>query len=284
MLIVKSTLAKCCYAGRNVNLSIYSISKAVFECILADICQGFRQCKDNAFRRIFQSHDLQRSAIREYGSAVRITKTCQCIGENKRFQRLAITKRKFADGRYPGLGQVNRRYRRILKRLIVDLLQIGCIAEIDSNNFFSIKSILTDTCHRYAANFRRNGNGKGLILIFGKPIRINARDHAVSFIKKQLIRGNSNRRVRCRGCGQQHGRSLHRGGLFLFHARNRRQHNFAVFRLSRRVHRQHADRKQSQHHGGCQQPCQKQLAELLLSHKKILPLVPVDPRKESSPS
>ena len=34
---------------------------------------------------------------------------------------------------------------------------------------------------------------------------------------------------------------------FLFHARNRRQHNFAVFRLSRRVHRQHADRKQSQH-------------------------------------
>ena len=147
------------------------------------------------------------------------------------------------------------------------------------------KSILTDTCYRYAANFRRNGNGKGLILIFGKPIRINARDHAVSFIKKQLIRGNSNRRVRCRGCGQQHGHSLHRGGLFLFHARNRRQHNFAVFRcFVRRVCRQHSDRKQSQHHGGCQQPCQKQLAELLLSHKKILPLVPVDPRKESSPS
>ena len=294
MLIVKSTLAKCCYAGRNVNLSIYSISKAVFECILADIRQGFRQCKDNAFRRIFQSHDLQRSAIREYGSAVRITKTCQRIRENKGFQGCAIAKCKFTDDRYLSIGQVNRCHRRVHKCLIVDLLQIGCIAEIDSNNLrmifktciLSLKSILTDTRHRRTVNFRRNGNGKGLILIVGKPIRINARDHAVSFIKNQLTLGNSNRRVRCRGRGQQHGRSLRRNGGFpRFRACNRRQYSLAVFRcFVRRVCRQHSDRKQSQHHGGCQQPCQKQLAELLLSHKKILPLVPVDPRKESSPS
>ena len=268
MLIVKSTLAKCCYAGRNDNLSIYSISKAVFECILADIRQGFRQCKGNAFRRISQSHDLQRSAIREYGSAVRITKACQCIRENKGFQGCAIAKRKFADGRYLGLGQVNRCHRRVHKCLIVDLLQIGCIAEIDSNNFFSIKSILTDTRHRRTVNYRRNGNGKGLILIFGKPIRINARDHAVC--KVQLFHKNVNWRVRCRGCGQQHGRSLRRNGGFpRFRACNRRQYSLAVFRcFVRRVCRQHSDGKQGQHHGGCQQPCQKQLAELLLSHKK----------------
>lgn len=38
MLIVKSTLAKCCYAGRNDNLSIYSISKAVLESLIANGC------------------------------------------------------------------------------------------------------------------------------------------------------------------------------------------------------------------------------------------------------
>lgn len=98
MLIVKSALAKCCYAGRNNNLGIYSISKAVLERIIADMLQSLRQRKYDTFRRTGQSHDLQRSAIREYGSAVRITKACQRIRENKGFQGCAIAKRKFADG------------------------------------------------------------------------------------------------------------------------------------------------------------------------------------------
>ena len=193
MLIVKSTLAKCCHAGRNDNLSVYSISKAVLERIIADMRQILRQRKYDAFQRISQSHDLQRSAIREYGSAVRITKACQRIRENKRFQGCAIAKRKFADGFYFGIGQVNRCHRRILKRLIVDLLQMGCLAEIDSCNLRMIfkaciscfKSVLTDTRHRRTVNFRRNGNEKGLIPIRGKPLFINTPNHTI--VKKQLI-------------------------------------------------------------------------------------------------
>ena len=193
MLIVKSALAKCCYALRNNNLRLYAVSKAVFECMRADMLQSLRQRKYDTFRRTGQSHDLQRSAIREYGSAVRITKACQRIRENKRFQGCAIAKRKFADGRYLGLGQVNRCHRRILKRLIVDLLQIGCLAEIDSCNLRMIfkaciscfKSVLTDTRHRRTVNFRRNGNEKGLIPIRGKPLFINTPNHTI--VKKQLI-------------------------------------------------------------------------------------------------
>ena len=187
MLIVKSALAKCCYTLRNNNLRLYAVSKAVFECILADIPQGFGQCKDNAFRRTSQSHDLQGFAICEYRSAVpvRITKACQRIRENKGFQGCAIAKRKFADGFYFGIGQVNRCHRRVHKRLLVDRLQIDRIAEIDSNHFFAIKSILTDTRHRRIVNFRRNGNGKGLIPIRGKPLFINTPNHTI--VKKQLI-------------------------------------------------------------------------------------------------
>ena len=233
MLIVKSAFAKCCYTRRNNNLCLYAISKAVFEGILADIRQGFGQCKYDAFRRISQPHDLQGFAICEYRIAVRITKACQRIRENKGFQGCAIAKRKFADGRYLSIGQVNRCHRRVHKCLIVDLLQIGCIAEIDSNNFFSIKSILTDTCYRRIVNFRRNGNRKGLILIFGKPSRINALDDTL--IKNQLLRRNRrqsiflcSRLLRRRG-----GQHLHRtgGGLVL-----------------RRFVSQRTGREQSDHH------------------------------------